>query len=52
VFIYDFTGKLIYKENFSGLNTDIFLSAISNGIYFINIEDKNGKVFRQKLIKN
>ncbi|WP_396182839.1 T9SS type A sorting domain-containing protein [Flavobacterium sp.] len=52
VFIYDFTGKLIYKDNFSGLNTDIFLSTISNGIYFINIEDKNGKVFRQKLIKN
>lgn len=51
VLMYDVTGKLIYENKFTGLNANINLNDISNGIYFLTITDRFGKIHRHKLIK-
>lgn len=51
VFIYDLYGKLIYRGDFSGLTTSLFLPDISKGIYIITIVNQYGERYQQKLIK-
>lgn len=51
VFIYDLYGKLIYKGDFLGLRTSLYLPDISKGIYIITIVNQYGKRYQQKLIK-
>lgn len=44
-------GKLIQHIELSDENTRINLRALQSGIYFITGEDKNGKTFCEKIIK-
>jgi len=50
--VFDITGKLVYcKQNdVKQSNTEIDLSALSNGIYLINVETINGGISKNKIV--
>jgi ASPIC and UnbV/Secretion system C-terminal sorting domain/FG-GAP-like repeat len=48
--IYDSLGKLV-KEFTNTTDNKIDISTLSNGIYILNIETKDGNVFSEKIIK-
>ncbi|WP_211292463.1 T9SS type A sorting domain-containing protein [Nonlabens arenilitoris] len=48
--VYDLSGKVIATGEFTDNNNSVDLSAVSNGIYFINVQTINGKA-TAKLIK-
>ena len=50
--VFDVTGKLVYNQqnNTKQTNTEIDLSALSNGIYFIHAEAANGKLSNSKVV--
>jgi plastocyanin len=45
-------GKLIYTGAASGNTFDLDISSYQNGIYLITVETADGKIFREKIIKN
>lgn len=53
VHIFDTYGKLIVKTNFNKANTEMDISALSTGIYFISLIDNKGNQIgtTQKLVK-
>lgn len=51
ILIYDLTGKLLVKKNFSGSNVNLLLPDISKGIYVLSVRDNDGKWYHQKIIK-
>jgi hypothetical protein len=52
--VFDVTGKLVYNQqnNNHQSNLEINLSALSNGIYFINTQNKFGGISKSKLVIN
>jgi 6-phosphogluconolactonase (cycloisomerase 2 family) len=50
--VFDVTGKLVYTQqnNNNQTNLEINLSALSNGIYFINAQTENGEISKSKLV--
>lgn len=50
--VFDVTGKLVHnqKNNSKQTNTEIDLSALSNGVYFINSYFENGNVSNNKVV--
>ena len=50
--LFEITGKLIYKKAKlePSSNHKISTSELSNGVYFVTIETKNGKKITQKII--
>jgi hypothetical protein len=52
VSVYDIQGKVI--KTVSGLNSntsEINLSSLQNGVYFVSITSENGGVLTQKIVK-
>jgi hypothetical protein len=50
--VFDVTGKLVYNlvNNSKQTNTSLDLSALSNGIYFINAVTENGGISKSKVV--
>ncbi len=50
--IYDITGKAVHNQEYTNkLNqTEIDLSAINNGIYFIAVQSSNGETSKSKIV--
>ncbi|MEI7979611.1 MAG: T9SS type A sorting domain-containing protein [Bacteroidota bacterium] len=50
--VFDVTGKLVYSQQNNGkqTNIEIDLSALSNGIYFINAQTENGGISNNKVV--
>ncbi len=50
--VFDVTGKLVYNQqtNNHQTNLEVNLSALSNGIYFINAQNKFGGISKSKLV--
>ena len=50
--VFDITGKLVYsqKNNNKQANTQLDLSILSNGIYFINVQTENGSISKSKIV--
>ena len=46
--IYSIIGKLVYSKSVNKMVLEIDLSQINNGIYFIEVFDKNSKLFTTK----
>ncbi|WP_089690698.1 T9SS type A sorting domain-containing protein [Chryseobacterium culicis] len=49
--VFDSTGKQVLNGN-SEFNRHIKIKHLVKGNYFIQIETKNGEIFKEKLIKN
>ncbi|MCF8429083.1 MAG: T9SS type A sorting domain-containing protein [Bacteroidia bacterium] len=52
--VFDVTGKVVYSQqnNKHQTNLEINLSALSNGIYFINTKNNFGGISKSKIIIN
>ncbi len=50
--VYDITGKAVYKQEYTNKinQTEIDLSAINNGIYFIAVQSANGEISKSKIV--
>jgi hypothetical protein len=48
--IFDVQGRLIRKQNLSGVNNIIPMQGFSKGIYLISISGENGKIATEKLM--
>lgn len=53
IVIYDLQGRVIFQENKSGTsnNSQIDVSAFSNGVYIVQVMSTNGNVSSSKFIK-
>lgn len=49
--IYSMNGKLIHQSSFIGLIKNVSLWNIDSGLYILRIEDQNGRIYKQKIIK-
>ena len=49
--IYDITGKQIITTNMNGANAQINIEGLSNGVYFLNVNNKNGYDVKVKFVK-
>lgn len=49
--IVDVNGKVVYKSKFLTLNSELDISHLSKGIYYIKATHSNGTVSQQKLMK-
>ncbi|GEM_PF-2817590 len=50
LFVYDQTGKMIYKQPYTNATTDINLEHLENGIYSISIIAEDGKIVYRKMV--
>ena len=51
--IVDAAGRSVYRQNeFNSSTVEVDVSAWSKGIYFITIQNLNGQLTTEKLIKN
>lgn len=48
--IFNITGQKVHEEQLSSLTSDIDISKLSEGMYFVRIESKSGLLMNQKLI--
>ena len=48
--VYDVTGKVVFQTSFQGPANSIDLSAYNSSMYFIRVQDLNGKIDKTKRI--
>lgn len=49
--VYDVKGSLIQEANFSENEYHLSLTTNSSGIYFLNVTNEDGQLFREKLVR-
>jgi hypothetical protein len=50
--LYDLTGKMVATQQVKGVNTQVNVSTLKSGVYFVRLEDATGRiVYNNKFVK-